>query len=124
MSYQEILKLLDAGYTKDEIFALTRADNPDKPDKPNNPEKPDKPNNPEKPDKPNNLEKPDKPDKPDKPNNPEKPDKPSIDLDALAGKLVDKLQEYNRRRDNGAGENSTVDDILASIINPHKKGDK
>ena len=100
MKYEEIIKLLDAGYTRDEILKMDAADDP----KPNDP-KPDDP----------------KPDDP-KPDDP-KPDTNDI-LKGFADEVRDAIKDLTKEitAANILGSRQPAEqddeDIIAKIINP------
>ena len=102
MQYTEIIKLLDAGYTRDEIMNM-------KDPEPNDP-KPDDP----------------KPDDP-KPDDPKPEDTVNAALDELKSLFSDMKKEFtamnimNSRRED---ETKSGDDVLAAIINPPKTNNK
>ena len=107
MQYTEIIKLLDAGYTREEIMNMKEPElNDPKPDDP-------KPGDP-------------KPDDP-KPGDPKPDETVNAALDELKSLFSDMKKEFtamnimNSRRED---ETKTGEDVIAAIINPPKRNKK
>ncbi len=102
MQYTEIIKLLDAGYTREEIMNMKEPE-------PNDPE----PNDPE----PNDP----------KPGDPKPDETVNAALDELKSLFSDMKKEFtamnimNSRRED---ETKTGEDVIAAIINPPKRNKK
>lgn len=111
MTKEELLMLVKAGYTKEEIKALTEEE------KPVNPEEEHKPVNPEEEQKPEE----------EKPTEPQTElaelKKQFADMSAELGNIVKGLQKVNlaNARQNEPAK-TTVDDILKEMLNPSTGG--
>ena len=114
MRTEDILALLNAGYTKEEITAL---DHPDQPDQPEQKDQPDQP---------------DQKDQPDQPEQKDHPDQSIGESAALTGimKTLDSMtkamQAMNLRMSSmEQPKTDHAEDILATIINPtYKRSDE
>lgn len=102
MNYEDIILLVKAGYTRDQIAAMQAPTDPPTPPKPKDPPEPPAPKDPPEPPKPQGIE------------------DLSQMLAAEFAKLNDAIVKANLQQAQQPPQES-VDDILASIINPPQK---
>lgn len=112
MTIEDIVALTKAGFSKDEILALTG--DPEQEKKPADPEQEKKPAEPEQEKKPEDP----------KPDEKKPADIESINkrLDYLISKM--NLAAVQNSQQPGSEQKETVDDILASVFKPKKKEEK
>lgn len=98
MKYEDLIKLIDAGFTKEDIFKLGQAQETPKQEEKKEEEKP--------------AEEPTTP-----------PSQPAFDLDALVTKVADEIdartakrQQANRTKDLSNGQDPTIDDPTINDI--------
>ena len=113
MTYTEVLELIRAGFKKEEIEALMKAEKSPVPDKKPEPEK--KPTEPEK----VTAKEPEKEPEPYKKPEPSETEKLVAALGLKFDALTSAIQKSNVGSIEGSEPKDTTNDIIARIINPH-----